>query len=211
MIDDGAMSHSPRAPCATLFVWFSTGPVEQPPQHPDKDGGHVGLLIESESDSAYLGWWPEYYRADEHRPSLSRSPLARLLRFLRRCRGHRTACATKPEQRGALGVNDIDSVLVPGQKIPGTTSFDGWPQREPDVEYCWKLKDQDASAGIQHIHNLDPARSYHALFRNCATLCVAALRTAGIALPRRPIWSPYKLWKVCEADGHLGATRRTSL
>ncbi len=188
---------------ATLFIWYSTSRSPKPAARPDRDGGHVGLRITCENDSAYLGWWPEHFRVDPDRPTLSRSPWHRLLRFILCYRGRNTVHPVKPPADSGLTVNQIDSVLVQSQLIPSNTPYDQWPERMPDKTVVWPLTPAQAAAGVATIQSLkqtlDPnRRHYHALFCNCATLCVRALRSAGIPLSRPwrvMLWTPLTLWQ----------------
>lgn len=202
---------SASAGTATLSVWYYTNKQPEDSSRPDRIGAHVGLLIEFGDDSAYLGWWPSYFRVDAERESLSMSVKDTILRFSRSTTGRRTACATKPAQADGLTGNDIDSVLVRGEVVPPGASYDAIEQRQAEAEYRWTLTPQQARAGIKHIRDFDESRPYHALRRNCATVCADALREVGVRFPwwfrLLPIVSPRLLWRACETKGHLGAER----
>lgn len=199
---------------ATLFVWYRTNKEDQAPlSRPERLGGHVGLRIDDGADSAYLGWWPAYFRVDQRRPQLSRSPLAKLRRFTVHSQGWQSKCASKPPQADGLGVNHIDSVLVRGKEVQDALYKD-WPERLPDQEYQWTLSADGAAAGIKHIKSFDSSRSYHTILRNCATVCVEALRVAGVDLKLSPLqgilpyWCPYRLWQACEGSVRRAAQQR---
>jgi hypothetical protein len=202
---------------ATLFVWYRTNKEDRaPPSRPERLGGHVGLRIDHAGESAYLGWWPEYFRVDQGRPQLSKWPLAKLRRFTMKSKGWQSKCDRKPSQADGLGVNHIDSVLVRGKEVPQNAPLSAWLERLPDRDYQWPLSPDGAVAGIEYIKSFDSSGSYHAVLRNCATVCVEALRVAGVELELSlvqgmlPYWCPYRLWLACERQCPTGsaATRR---
>ena len=184
-----------------LHMWYKNPRKkgETAPTTCEFRGGHCSLEIVTPYGQAYLGWWPRWRSVERDRgerapklPEVGWFP-AKVTKY---CTQSHAPAGTHPDL--------IDSILVGNQEVGRTPVAGPWYEVPPSITYDLCVEGVKLNQLLSYVDDLKVKANAHLekyqfATNNCATVCAAALKAGGVAMPHLwpPFWSPYYFEKFC--------------